>query len=102
MDFWVDRCELFSAAILRYAVTMLTFLQAIILGALQGVTELFPISSLGHSILLPAILGWRISQNANDFLEFLVTTHLATALVLFFFFWKDWKKIITGMLISLK
>ena len=81
---------------------MISYIQAIILGLLQGITELFPVSSLGHSIILPGLLGWGINQNANSFLMFLVATHFATALVLFVFFWKDWKKIIIGMLMSLK
>jgi undecaprenyl-diphosphatase len=81
---------------------MLSYFQAIILGLLQGITELFPISSLGHSIILPGLLRWNLDQNANSFLMFLVATHFATALVLFLFFWKDWKRIITGLLNSLK
>ena len=72
------------------------------MGLLQGITELFPVSSLGHSIILPGILRWNLNQNANYFLLFLVATHFATALVLFLFFWKDWKKIIIEMLKSLK
>jgi len=81
---------------------MLTYLQAIILGAVQGITELFPISSLGHSIILPTLLGWKIDQGADFFLIFLVATHFATALVLFIYFWKDWKRIILGLLRSIK
>lgn len=81
---------------------MLTYFQAIALGALQGVTELFPISSLGHSIILPGLLHWQLDQNANDFLVFLVATHFATALVLFCLFWNDWKRIIVGIFSSLK
>jgi undecaprenyl-diphosphatase len=81
---------------------MLTYLQAIILGLLQGVTELFPISSLGHSVLLPSLLGWNIDQNSNIFVIFLVTTHFATALVLLGFFIKDWVAIIKGMGRSLR
>ena len=65
---------------------MITILQAIILGLLQGITELFPISSLGHSVVLPSILGWNIHQNDSYFLTFLIATHLATATVLFIFF----------------
>jgi undecaprenyl-diphosphatase len=80
---------------------MLTFSQAIILGLTQGITELFPISSLGHSVLLPGLLGWNINQNANTFLEFLVATHLATAIVLFVIYFKDWVKIIKGIFRSL-
>jgi undecaprenyl-diphosphatase len=81
---------------------MLSYFQAIILGAVQGITELFPISSLGHSVILPSILGWKINQNDNFFLIFLVATHLATALVLFGFFFKDWVLIIKGIFRSLK
>ena len=81
---------------------MLTIPQAVILGLLQGVTELFPISSLGHSVLLPGILGWQINQNASQFLIFLVATHFATALVLFLFFLNDWVRLIKGFFKSLK
>jgi undecaprenyl-diphosphatase len=80
---------------------MLTYLQAAILGILQGISELFPISSLGHSIILPALLGWSIDQNAGYFLTFLVATHFATAAVLFAFYWHDWLRIISGILRSL-
>jgi undecaprenyl-diphosphatase len=80
----------------------LTYLQAIILGAVQGITELFPVSSLGHSVILPSLLGWNIDQGADFFLIFLVATHFATALVLFIYFWKDWKRIILGLLRSIK
>ena len=81
---------------------MITILQAIILGLLQGITELFPISSLGHSVVLPSILGWNIHQNDSYFLTFLIATHLATATVLFIFFFKDWKKILSGIIRTLK
>src|SRR6267154_2755236 len=81
---------------------MLTYFQAIIFGVLQGVTELFPISSLGHSVILPKVLGWHINQNDQFFLTFLVATHTATAIVLFFFFWKDWKQLFFGFIRSLK
>ena len=72
------------------------------MGAIQGVTELFPVSSLGHSVILPRILGWTINQHGNFFLIFLVATHLATAIVLFGFFYKDWMLIIKGIVRSLK
>jgi undecaprenyl-diphosphatase len=81
---------------------MISLSQAVILGAVQGITELFPISSLGHSVLIPGLLGWHINQNAGSFLEFLVATHFATALVLLFVYRKDWIRIISGMLRSLK
>jgi undecaprenyl-diphosphatase len=81
---------------------MITYLQALILGLIQGATELFPVSSLGHSVILPSLFGWHIDQGADFFLAFLVATHLATALVLLGFFAKDWWKIISGMFRSLK
>jgi len=80
---------------------MLSFFQAIILGAVQGITELFPISSLGHSVLLPGLLGWNLNQNSETFLEFLVATHLATAIVLFVIYFKDWVRIVKGIFRSL-
>lgn len=80
---------------------MLTFFQAITLGLLQGVTELFPISSLGHSVIIPSLLGWRVDQKDPFFLSFLVATHLATALTLFAFYWRDWLRIVAGMWSSL-
>jgi undecaprenyl-diphosphatase len=75
--------------------------QSIILGLLQGFAELFPISSLGHSVILPQLLGWDIHQNDAYFITFLVATHLATAIVLFFFFLQDWLRILAGMWRSL-
>jgi len=79
---------------------MLTTTQAIILGLLQGFTELFPISSLGHSVLLPTLLGWDLDQHAPFFIVFLVATHLATALVLIAFYSRDWLRIAQGFLRS--
>jgi undecaprenyl-diphosphatase len=84
------------------ATTLITYGQAIVLGLLQGVTELFPISSLGHSVILPKLLGWDIHQNDPYFLSFLVATHLATAIVLLFFFWRDWVRIVKGLGRSLR
>lgn len=80
---------------------MLTYLQAVVLGAVQGVTELFPVSSLGHSVILPKLLGWNVEQTDPLYLIFLVAMHGATALVLFLFFWEDWKKIVSGFFRSL-
>ena len=81
---------------------MLDLWQAIALGALQGVTELFPISSLGHSVILPSLLGWDIKQSDPAFLGFLVATHFATALVLLGFYAHEWMRIVGGMLRSLR
>jgi undecaprenyl-diphosphatase len=79
----------------------ITYLQAILLGLLQGFSELFPISSLGHSVILPQLLGWNIHQNNDYFITFLIATHLATAIVLFIFFFHDWMRIFAGMWRSL-
>jgi undecaprenyl-diphosphatase len=81
---------------------MISYFQAIVLGLLQGVSELFPVSSLGHSVILPSLLGWNIHQNDPFFLTFLVATHFATALVLLGFFWRDWLLIIKGLGRSLR
>ena len=81
---------------------MIGYGQAIILGLLQGFSELFPISSLGHSVILPRLLGWDIHQNDGFFITFLVATHLATALVLLGFFWNDWVRIVKGIGRSLR
>jgi undecaprenyl-diphosphatase len=81
---------------------LISYAQAIILGLLQGVSELFPVSSLGHSVILPRLLGWHIHQNDAFFITFLVATHLATALVLLGFFWRDWVRIVRGLGRSLR
>jgi undecaprenyl-diphosphatase len=86
---------------------MLTYLQAIVLGVLQGVTELFPISSLGHSVILPKLLGWDdvvAAQSATEsyFLAFLVGLHVATALALLVFYRSTWVRIVGGVLDSLR
>lgn len=76
---------------------MISILQAVVIGLVQGLTELFPISSLGHSVILPRLLGWNIHQNDSYYLTFLVATHLATATVLLLFFWKEWLEIFKGL-----
>jgi undecaprenyl-diphosphatase len=90
------------AGVLVLATSPLTYAQAIVLGLLQGVSELFPVSSLGHSVILPGLLGWDVHQNDAYFLTFLVGTHLATALVLLGFFWRDWERIARGLWRSLR
>lgn len=84
-------------AIFWYNTSMITYFQAFIMGLLQGVSELFPISSLGHSVIFPSLFGWNLNQNDPYFLNFLVATHFATACVLFLFFWKEWLNIIKGL-----
>jgi undecaprenyl-diphosphatase len=89
-------------------VTELSYLQAVLIGLLQGVTELFPISSLGHSVLVPAWIGgsWShlVTENASKnsegspYLAFIVALHVATALALVLFFRRDWVRIITALI----
>lgn len=81
---------------------LISYFQAVVLGLLQGFSELFPISSLGHSVIAPKLLGWNIHQNDKFFITFLVATHLATALVLLGFFRKDWVRIVRGLTRSLR
>ena len=81
---------------------LISYPQAIALGLLQGVSELFPVSSLGHSVILPKLLGWNLHQNDPYFLTFLVATHIATAIVLLLFFWRDWVRIVKGLGRSLR
>jgi undecaprenyl-diphosphatase len=80
----------------------ISYLQGAILGALQGIAEPFPISSLGHAVILPRLLGWNIHQNDDYFLAFLVATHVATATVLLFMFLEDWRRIARGLGRSLR
>ena len=89
----------------------MTFFHAIVIGLVQGVTELFPISSLGHSVLLPAWLGWTDPAFANisgahlhgesPYLAFVVGLHVATALALLVYFWRDWVAIAKGFVATL-
>ena len=85
---------------------MLTYFQAIVLGLLQGVTELFPVSSLGHSVILPQLLGWTdvvAAQSATEsyFLALLVGLHVATALALVIFYRDTWVRIVSGIVTSI-
>src|SRR2546423_14644342 len=75
----------------------ISYFQGIVFGLVQGVTELFPISSLGHAVVMPRLFGWHIHQNDKFFITFLVAVHLATALVLLGFFWRDWVRVVTGL-----
>src|SRR5208283_5377470 len=60
------------------------------MAVLQGVTELFPISSLGHAVILPRLLDWSVDLKAPDWLAYLAVMHLGTAVALFAYFWRDW------------
>ncbi|MGZ4611717.1 MAG: undecaprenyl-diphosphate phosphatase [Kineosporiaceae bacterium] len=81
----------------------LTYPEAIVIGALQGVSELFPVSSLGHAILVPALVGGRwaadlsVSTPESPYLAFIVGLHVATALALIVFYRRDWARIIAGL-----
>ncbi|WP_226352862.1 MULTISPECIES: undecaprenyl-diphosphate phosphatase [unclassified Pseudonocardia] len=84
----------------------LTWAEAIVIGAMQGVAELFPVSSLGHSILLPAVIGgsWAadldVSAPRSPYLAFVVGLHVATALALIVAFRADWVRIVRGLVTS--
>lgn len=79
----------------------MTFLQAMLLAVLQGFSELFPISSLGHTVLVPALLHWHIDRSAPTFLAFVVALHLGTAVALVVFYRRDWAGIVRGLAASI-
>jgi undecaprenyl-diphosphatase len=86
----------------------LTYPEAIVVGLFQGVTELFPVSSLGHSVLIPALIGGRwardldVSAPESPYLAFIVGLHVATAIALLIFFRREWVRIISGFFSSLR
>jgi len=86
----------------------LSYVEAVLVGAFQGVTELFPVSSLGHSVLVPALIGgqWardlNVSTPGSPYLAFVVGLHVATAAALLVFFWRDWLRIVAGFASSLR
>jgi undecaprenyl-diphosphatase len=71
---------------------------AFALAVLQGITELFPISSLGHAVVVPSLFGWSIDQHAASFLPFVVVLHVGTALALLIYFWRDWLFVAEGLI----
>ena len=87
--------------------THLTYLEAAVVGLIQGVSELFPVSSLGHNVLLPALVGGSWARDLNvaapesPYLAFIVGLHVATAIALLIYFWRDWVRIIGGFFTSL-
>jgi undecaprenyl-diphosphatase len=89
-------------------IVALTYPEAVVVGLVQGVTELFPVSSLGHSVLLPALVGGRwaadldVSAPESPYLAFIVGLHVATALALLAFFRADWMRIVRGLLTSVR
>ncbi len=86
----------------------MTYLEAAVVGLIQGVTELFPVSSLGHNVLIPALIGgsWATDLNVaapeSPYLAFIVGLHVATAIALMIYFWRDWLRIIGGFFSSLR
>ena len=86
----------------------LTYAEAMVVGLIQGVTELFPVSSLGHNVLIPALIGgsWaqdlNVSKSESPYLAFIVGLHVATALAMIIYFWRDWLRIIGGFFTSLR
>ena len=86
----------------------LTYPEAMVVGLLQGVTELFPVSSLGHSVLIPAIIGgsWAqdldVSKPESPYLAFIVGLHVATAAAMILFYWRDWARIVAGFCTSIR
>jgi len=89
-------------------VSHLTYLQAALIGLLQGVSELFPVSSLGHSSIIPALIGGDWARNPNmtadksPCLSFVVAVHVATAVALIVFYRRDWVRIISVLLSSIR
>jgi len=82
------------------ATAVVTFVQAMLLAALQGVSELFPISSLGHTVLIPALLRWPVAESDESFLAFVVVLHLGTAIALIVFYRTTWIGIVRGLVRS--
>jgi undecaprenyl-diphosphatase len=86
----------------------LSYVEAVVVGAFQGVTELFPVSSLGHAVLVPALVGGRWAQDLDvsapesPYLAFIVGLHVATAAALLVFFWRDWVGIVGGFVTSVR
>lgn len=86
----------------------MTYPEAMVVGLIQGVTELFPVSSLGHNVLIPALVGgsWgsdlNVSSPESPYLAFIVGLHVATAIGLLVYFWRDWVRIITGFFTSIR
>lgn len=76
----------------------MTPLIAVLFALLQGATELFPVSSLGHAVIVPALLHWRIDQAAPSFLPFVVMLHVGTGTALLLYFWRDWWGMLLGLL----
>ena len=89
-----------------FASSLITTFQAVVLGALQGVSELFPISSLGHTVILPNLFGWSNivkwqSQTESPWLAFIVMLHVGSAIGLLIYFWRDWIALVRAFFATL-
>src|SRR5215470_12779048 len=88
--------------------THLTYLEAGVVGLVQGISEMFPVSSLGHNVLLPALIGGSWAKDLNvaapesPYLAFIVGLHVATAIALLIYFWRDWVRIVKGFFSSIR
>jgi undecaprenyl-diphosphatase len=87
--------------VITFASSLITTFQAVVLGALQGLSELFPVSSLGHTVIFPNLFGWSNivkwqSQPESPWLAFIVMLHVGSAIGLLIYFWRDWVEIITA------
>src|SRR5271157_434838 len=94
----------FAASVMASA---LTYFQAVVLGVLQGITELFPVSSLGHTVLFPTLFGWNNLVDAQSepesyWLALVVMLHLGSALGLLAYFWRTWVEIIGAFFATLR
>jgi undecaprenyl-diphosphatase len=78
----------------------MTLAQIIIYGIVQGITELFPISSVGHAVILPYLAGWTSISSNSQFLPFVVMLHLGTALALLIYFWRDWVDLLSSLFMN--
>ena len=92
---------------LAIASSLITTFQALVLGALQGISELFPISSLGHTVLFPNLFGWHNivtwqSQPESPWLSFIVMLHVGSAIGLLIYFWRDWVAIVRAFIATLR
>jgi undecaprenyl-diphosphatase len=92
--------------VLAIASSLITTFQAIVLGALQGITELFPISSLGHTVLFPHLFGWNNivawqSRPESPWLAFIVMLHVGSAVGLLIYFWRTWVELVVAFFVSL-
>src|SRR6201997_4410891 len=92
---------------LTVATSLITYFQAIVLGVLQGVTELFPVSSLGHTVIFPNLFGWHNivtwqSQPESPWLAFVVMLHVGSAVGLLIYFWRTWVDIVVGFFATLR